>query len=127
MTLQEKIADLRTSALEKLPKIADEKTLNDFRVSVLGKKGELTDILKGMKDLSNEERPKLGALANEFRDEITSLLESKKSEIEALIIAKKLENETLDVTLPGKKVTKGNRHILTQTTEEIEDIFLGMG
>jgi phenylalanyl-tRNA synthetase alpha chain len=127
MNLQEKIAELRTNALAKLSDITDEKALNDFRVSVLGKKGELTDILKGMKDLSNEERPKIGALANEFRDEITGLLESKKTEIESAEIARKLENETLDVTLPGKKVAKGNRHILTQTTEEIEDIFLGMG
>ena len=127
MSLQEKIAELRKLALEKLADIADEKTLNELRVSVLGKKGQLTDILKGMKDLTNEERPKIGALANELRDEITSLLEDKKAVIEAAIIAQKLANETLDVTLPGTKVAKGNRHILTQTTEEIEDIFLGMG
>lgn len=127
MSLQEKIAELRKLALEKLGDITDEKTLNELRVSVLGKKGQLTDILKGMKDLTNEERPKIGALANELRDEITSLLEDKKAVIEAAIIAQKLANETLDVTLPGTKVAKGNRHILTQTTEEIEDIFLGMG
>ena len=127
MSLQDKIVELRTVALAKLAEIADEKTLNDLRVSVLGKKGELTDILKGMKDLTNEERPKIGALANELRDEITGLLESKKTVIEAAIITQKLANESLDVTLPGKKVAKGNRHILTQTTEEIEDIFLGMG
>ena len=127
MSLQEKIAELRKLALEKLADIADEKSLNELRVSVLGKKGQLTDILKGMKDLTNEERPKIGALANELRDEITSLLEDKKAVIEAAIIAQKLANETLDVTLPGTKVAKGNRHILTQTTEEIEDIFLGMG
>ena len=127
MSLQEKIAELRKLALEKLADIADEKTLNELRVSVLGKKGQLTDILKGMKDLTNEERPKIGALANELRDEITSLLEDKKAVIEAAIIAQKLANETLVVTLPGTKVAKGNRHILTQTTEEIEDIFLGMG
>ncbi|MCJ1989903.1 phenylalanine--tRNA ligase subunit alpha [Lactococcus carnosus] len=127
MSLQDKIAELRTVALAKLAEIADEKTLNDLRVAVLGKKGELTDILKGMKDLTNEERPKIGALANELRDEITGLLESKKAVIEAAIITQKLASESLDVTLPGKKVAKGNRHILTQTTEEIEDIFLGMG
>ena len=127
MSLQEKIAELRKLALERLADIADEKTLNELRVSVLGKKGQLTDILKGMKDLTNEERPKIGALANELRDEITSLLEDKKAVIEAAIIAQKLANETLDVTLPGTKVAKGNRHILTQTTEEIEGIFLGMG
>lgn len=127
MSLQEKIVELRKLALDRLTEIKDEKALNNLRVSVLGKKGQLTDILKGMKDLTNEERPKIGALANELRDEITSLLEDKKAVIEAAIIAQKLDNETLDVTLPGTKVAKGNRHILTQTTEEIEDIFLGMG
>lgn len=127
MSLQEKIAELRKLSLERLADIKDEKNLNELRVAVLGKKGQLTDILKGMKDLTNEERPKIGALANELRDEITKLLEDKKSVIEAAIIAQKLANETLDVTLPGEKIAKGNRHILTQTTEEIEDIFLGMG
>jgi phenylalanyl-tRNA synthetase alpha chain len=127
MTLQKKIVVLRTRTLEKLLEITDEKALNSLRVAILGKKGELTEILKGMKDLSNEERPKIGALANEFRDEITGLLENKKVELELAEIAQKLEIETLDVTFPGKKVAKGNRHILTQTTEEIEDIFLGMG
>lgn len=94
---------------------------------MLGKKGELTEILKGMKDLTNEERPVIGALANAFRDEFGAKFEAKKVEIEQAVMNAALESETLDVTLPGKAQKKGSRHILTQTQEEIEEIFLGMG
>ena len=94
---------------------------------MIGKKGELTEILKGMKDLTNEERPVIGALANAFRDEFGAKFEAKKVEIEQAVMNAALESETLDVTLPGKAQKKGSRHILTQTQEEIEEIFLGMG
>ncbi|MDN6065002.1 MAG: phenylalanine--tRNA ligase subunit alpha, partial [Lactococcus lactis] len=107
--------------------VADEKTLNNLRTVMLGKKGELTEILKGMKDLTNEERPVIGALANAFRDEFGAKFEAKKVEIEQAVMNAALESETLDVTLPGKAQKKGSRHILTQTQEEIEEIFLGMG
>ena len=94
---------------------------------MLGKKGELTEILKVMKDLTNEERPVIGALANAFRDEFGAKFEAKKLEIEQAVMNAALESESLDVTLPGKAQKKGSRHILTQTQEEIEEIFLGMG
>ncbi|WEV60433.1 phenylalanine--tRNA ligase subunit alpha [Streptococcaceae bacterium ESL0729] len=127
MTLQTQIEELRAKALAKLEEVDTEKVLNDIRVAILGKKGELTEILKGMKDLSPEERPVIGALANEFRDKVSALLESKKAELEEKAMQEALKNETIDVTLPGKEVKRGTRHVLTQTTEEIEDIFLGMG
>ncbi|HEY0221787.1 phenylalanine--tRNA ligase subunit alpha [Lactovum miscens] len=127
MNLQERIEELRTHALKSLELIKDVKDLSDFRVSVLGKKGTLTDILKGMKGLSNEERPIIGAMANEFRDKVTELLEEKRVELEEEALNATLAKETLDVTLPGKKEHSGSRHILTQTQEEIEEIFLGMG
>ncbi|MDM7656855.1 phenylalanine--tRNA ligase subunit alpha [Lactococcus lactis] len=127
MNLQEKIEDLRKRTLSDLLSVADEKTLNNLRTVMLGKKGELTEILKGMKDLTNEERPVIGALANAFRDEFGSKFEAKKVEIEQAVMNAALESETLDVTLPGKAQKKGSRHILTQTQEEIEEIFLGMG
>ncbi|MDR2976674.1 MAG: phenylalanine--tRNA ligase subunit alpha [Streptococcaceae bacterium] len=126
-SLQERIEALKTQALASLPKLSDESALNDFRVSILGKKGQLTEILKGMKDLSNEERPIIGALANDFRDKITDLIEEKKQELESSKLNAELAHETLDVTLPGNMHHKGTRHILTQTEEEIEEIFLGMG
>lgn len=127
MNLQEKIEDLRKRTLSDLRSVADEKTLNNLRTVMLGKKGELTEILKGMKDLTNEERPVIGALANAFRDEFGAKFEAKKVEIEQAVMNAALESETLDVTLPGKAQKKGSRHILTQTQEEIEEIFLGMG
>ena len=127
MNLQEKIEDLRKRTLSDLLSVADEKTLNNLRTVMLGKKGELTEILKGMKDLTNEERPVIGALANAFRDEFGAKFEAKKLEIEQAVMNAALESETLDVTLPGKAQKKGSRHILTQTQEEIEEIFLGMG
>lgn len=127
MNLQEKIEDLRKRTLSDLLSVADEKTLNNLRTVMLGKKGELTEILKGMKDLTNEERPVIGALANAFRDEFGAKFEAKKVEIEQAVMNAALESETLDVTLPGKAQKKGSRHILTQTKEEIEEIFLGMG
>lgn len=127
MNLQEKIEDLRKRTLSDLLSVADEKTLNNLRIVMLGKKGELTEILKGMKDLTNEERPVIGALANAFRDEFGAKFEAKKLEIEQAVMNAALESESLDVTLPGKAQKKGSRHILTQTQEEIEEIFLGMG
>ena len=127
MNLQEKIEDLRKRTLSDLLSVADEKTLNNLRTVMLGKKGELTEILKGMKDLTNEERPVIGALANAFRDEFGAKFEARKVEIEQAVMNAALESETLDVTLPGKAQKKGSRHILTQTQEEIEEIFLGMG
>ncbi|MDG4976899.1 phenylalanine--tRNA ligase subunit alpha [Lactococcus lactis] len=127
MNLQEKIEDLRKRTLSDLLSVADEKTLNNLRTVMLGKKGELTEILKGMKDLTNEERPVIGALANAFRDEFGAKFDAKKVEIEQAVMNAALESETLDVTLPGKAQKKGSRHILTQTQEEIEEIFLGMG
>jgi phenylalanyl-tRNA synthetase alpha chain len=80
-----------------------------------------------MRDLSAEERPKVGAFANEIRDMLTSAVEKRKAELTELALEKKLTEESLDVTLPGKQVPHGSRHVLTQIMEEIEDTFVGMG
>ncbi|MBL3716743.1 phenylalanine--tRNA ligase subunit alpha [Lactococcus garvieae] len=127
MNLQEKIEALREQALDNLTAAVEERMLNDLRTAIMGKKGELTEILKGMKELTNEERPVIGALANAFRDEFGAKLEEKKAELEERALNAALSAETLDVTLPGAALKKGTRHILTQTAEEIEEIFLGMG
>ena len=127
MTLQEKIEALRTQALAELAAVENEKALNDLRTNMLGKKGELTEILKGMKDLTNEERPVIGGLANTFRDEFGAAFEVKKAALEQAALNAALASETLDVTLPGSKQNQGFRHILTQTQEELEDLFIGMG
>lgn len=125
--MEAKLKELQQQALEKVQAATDLKELNEVRVSYLGKKGPITEVLKGMGKLSAEERPKMGALANEVRDAITEKLEEKQKTLEEEMVQKKLASETIDVTLPGRPVKVGNHHPLTRTIEEIEDLFVGMG
>lgn len=129
MDLQEQLEELRTSTQAKLKEmhVDNAKELQELRVQVLGKKGSLTELLKGLKDLSHEMRPVVGKQVNEVRDVLTKSFEEQAKLVEQASIAKKLESESLDVTLPGRQMKVGHRHVLTQTSEEIEDIFLGMG
>ena len=101
--------------------------LNDVRVSFLGKKGELTTVLKSMKDVAKEDRPLIGQMVNETRAKIEACLEKTKSDLEAKLLEARLEEEVIDVTLPAKKQTLGHRHPNTITLEEVERIFTGMG
>ncbi|EWG10475.1 phenylalanine--tRNA ligase subunit alpha [Cytobacillus firmus] len=125
--MQERLKELQTEALEKISTAADLKELNDIRVSYLGKKGPITEVLKGMGKLSAEERPKMGALANEVRDSIAAGIEEKQKHLEEAAVQEKLAAEKIDVTLPGRPVKTGNHHPLTRIIEEIEDLFIGMG
>lgn len=127
MSLQEKLEALKHETLAKIEETKELAGLNQIRVETLGKKGPITEVLRGMKDLSAEERPKVGSFANEIRDIITKEIEAKKELLEQLALQKALEDETIDVTLPGKPMKQGTRHVLTQIIEEIEDIFVGMG
>lgn len=127
MSLQEKLETLKTETAAKIAAASDLNVLNQIRVETLGKKGPITEVLRGMKDLSAEERPKVGAFANEIRDELTAAIATKKAELEAAALDLALAKEAIDVTLPGKQIPQGNRHVLTQILEEIEDIFVGMG
>lgn len=127
MDLKAKIESLKEEALAKVADSENLDVLNQVRVAYLGKKGPLTEVLRGMKDLSAEERPKVGALANVVRDEITTMLEEKKTTLEMKKINEALANEAIDVTLPGSYVSVGQPHVLTQIIEEIEDLFIGMG
>ena len=127
MSLQEKLEALKQETLAKIEETKELAILNQIRVETLGKKGPITEVLRGMKDLSAEERPKVGSFANEIRDIITKEIEAKKELLEQLALQKALEDETIDVTLPGKPMKQGTRHVLTQIIEEIEDIFVGMG
>ncbi|MCS4487766.1 phenylalanine--tRNA ligase subunit alpha [Streptococcus sciuri] len=129
MDLQEQLEELRISTQKKLKEMREDnaKELQELRVQILGKKGSLTELLKGLKDLSHEMRPIIGKQVNEVRDVLTQSFEEQAKRIEMECIAKKLESESLDVTLPGRQMTVGHRHVLTQISEEIEDIFLGMG
>ena len=128
-TIEEQLKALREGTLASLKQISaeNEKELQELRVSVLGKKGSLTEILKGMKDVSAEMRPVIGKHVNEARDVLTAAFEESAKLLEEKKVEAQLASESIDVTLPGRPVATGHRHILTQTSEEIEDIFIGMG
>ncbi|WP_033543611.1 phenylalanine--tRNA ligase subunit alpha [Planococcus sp. CAU13] len=119
--------ELKTQALEKIAAATDVKELNAVRVAYLGKKGPITDLLKGMGKLPAEDRPKMGALVNVVREEVTERLEERMEILEEQAINEKLQSETIDITLPGRPVRTGNAHPLTRVVEEIEDLFISMG
>lgn len=127
MSLQEQLEELKSQTLAKIEAAKELAAVETIRVETLGKKGPITEVLRGMRDLSAEERPKVGAFANEIRDMLKSAVEKRKAELTELASEKKLSEEALDVTLPGKQVPHGSRHVLTQIMEEIEDTFVGMG
>ncbi|GCF93628.1 phenylalanine--tRNA ligase alpha subunit [Enterococcus florum] len=127
MSLQNQLEELKTQTLAKIAAAEETKVVEQIRVETLGKKGPITEVLRGMRDLSAEERPKVGAFANEIRDQLTAAIDQRKEELTEAALEKALVEETIDVTLPGKQLTKGTRHVLTQVMEEIEDIFVGMG
>lgn len=127
MSLQEDLQALKAQALVEIEETDITKALNDVRVKWLGKKGPLTEVLRGMKDLTAEERPVVGALANEVRDTLTEAIAKAQATLEAAALDAKLANETVDVTLPGKPVVQGQPHVLQQIIEELEDQFMGMG
>ncbi|MFJ7974669.1 phenylalanine--tRNA ligase subunit alpha [Peribacillus sp. NPDC096379] len=125
--MQERLQELQAEALQKVAEASELKELNDIRVAYLGKKGPITEVLRGMGKLSAEERPKMGALVNVVREEIASKIEEKQQVLEEAAVHAKLAVERIDVTLPGRPVNKGNHHPLTRVIEEVEDLFIGMG
>lgn len=118
---------IRARALERLQNAEDLTALEEARVQLLGKKGELTAILKTMGQLSPEERPVMGQMANEVRAAIEEKLAARGAALKAAMAEQKLKMETIDVTLPGKPVREGHRHPLNLVLDEIKEIFLGMG
>ena len=125
--MKEEIAKIKENSIKEINACENLKTLNDVRVKYLGKKGELTLVLREMGKLSKEERPVIGSLVNEVRDELNLLLEQKEKELNSKELQKKLETENIDVTEPSKKIVLGSKHPITQVIEEVEEIFLGMG
>ena len=125
--MKERLEAIKEETIAKIKNAEDLNILNDIRVEILGKKGQLTEVLKGMKDVAPEDRPKVGQLVNEARTKIEAKLEEKKETFEKKLLEEKLKSETIDVTLPGKKLSQGHRHPNTITLEEVEDIFVGMG
>lgn len=125
--MKERLEALRSEALARLQSVADAAELNDLRVHYLGKKGQLTEILRGMGGLSAEERPVIGQVANDVRAAIEAVMAEKQEAFQRAETARRLQEETIDVTLPGKAPMIGSVHPLTKVAREIEDIFLGMG
>ena len=125
--MKDKLKKIMDTAIEQIDATEQLDKLNDIKVVFLGKKGELTSLLKSMKDLAPEDRPKAGQMVNEARTKIEGMLEAKKKEFEKALLEEKLENEKIDVTLPGTKLPEGHRHPSNITLEEVENIFIGMG
>lgn len=125
--MKEQLEALREEALRAIAEAADGKALADARVAFLGKKGKVTAILKGMGKLSPEERPIMGDLANKVRDAIGEALSEKQAAFEAALLAQRLEAERIDVTLPGRALSQGSLHPLTQVLKDTERIFTGLG
>ena len=125
--MKEQIANIKEQSVKEISNAKNLKELNELRVKYLGKKGELTVILRGMGGISPEERPVIGSLVNTVREEIENLIQEKEKEFKNQELLERLENETIDVTEPSKKVVLGSLHPITKIIEEVEEIFLGMG
>lgn len=125
--MKEKLEALREEALAQLNEVSDVQKLNDLRVKYLGKKGALTEILRGMGSLSAEERPLIGQVGNEVRGAIEALIESKQQGFLKAETEQRLQAEKMDVTLPGRKMAQGGIHPLNKVIQDIEEIFIGMG
>ena len=125
--MQEQIKKIKELTLEKVKDAKDLKLLNDVKVQILGKKGELTQVLRGMGALSPEERPKIGELVNKVRDEIETKIKEREEEFKQKELQEKLQRETIDITLPSTKIKRGSKHPVNRVIEEIEDLFVSMG
>ena len=125
--MENELLKIKEEALKQIEASDALEKLNEIRVAYLGKKGQLTTVLKSMKDVSPEERPLVGQLVNEARAKIETRLEEKRAAFEKAIQEEKIKSETIDVTLPGTMLPKGHCHPNTITLKEVEDIFVGMG
>lgn len=125
--MKEKLEQIKQKAEQALSGAINLDALENVRIAYLGKKGELTAVLKGMGKLSPEERPVIGALANEVRSFLEKEIDEKKAQISAKLQEQQLKNEVIDVTMPGKRQEGGKLHPLTQVLNEIKDIAIGLG
>ena len=125
--MKELLEKIRSEAIERMENADNLDMLNDIRVAYLGKKGELTQVLKSMKDVAKEDRPKVGQMVNDTRTALEARMEEIRKQIAARQREAKLAAETIDVTLPAKKMKVGHRHPNTIAQEEVERVFVGMG
>ena len=125
--MREQLEKIKQQALVEMQAAQDIAALDAVRVRVLGKKGELTAVLKQMGKLTAEERPVMGQLANTVRAELEAELETRKSELEASALEARLAAEAVDVTIPGKEISMGHQHPMNKVLQEVKEIFIGMG
>ena len=125
--MKEQIEQIKLKSIEEINNSTDLKNLEELRVKYLGKKGELTAVLRGMKDLSPEERPIIGNLVNDVKAELENLIEEKETLFKQEELNKKLEAEKIDITLPGSKLKRGSLHPVNRIIEDIEHLFVSMG
>ena len=125
--MKEKLSAIKEQTLAKIEQAQDASVINDIKVAILGKKGELTQVLKSMKDVAPEDRPKVGQMVNEVRQNIEEKLDEKLKAINRAARAEKMKRETIDVTLPGVKKIDGHRHPNQTALEDLERVFIGMG
>lgn len=125
--MQEKLLNIQEIALKEIKESSTLGQLEDIRIKYLGKKGELTAVLRGMGQLSADERPVVGKVANEVREAIESELEGFKIKLQEAEVNSKLKNEYIDISMPGKDIKAGHRHPLIKVKEELENIFMNMG
>ena len=125
--MENQIKQIEEIAEKELLNCNNSKELDELRIKYLGKKGELTHVLRGMKDLSKEERPIIGEIVNKLRDKLNNIIEEKEHQFEEQELLNKIESEKIDITLPSSKIKKGSKHPLNRIIEEIEDLFVSMG
>ena len=125
--MKEKLELIRDMAKQQIDTIKNLQELGELKAKVLGKKSELTEILKGMKDLSPEERRSMGSLVNRVKEDIESNFKKVEEVIKQKELEKKLEEEKIDITLPSSKIIRGSKHPINRTIEQIQDLFVSMG
>ena len=125
--MKEQISKIKQEALEEIKNLENLQQLSELKVKYLGKKGKLTEILRGMGALSAEERPIIGSLVNEVRGELEKSLKQIEDKLNTEAINKKLEEEKIDITLPSSKIIRGSKHPINRVIEEIEELFVSMG
>ncbi len=125
--MKEQLKGILDDALGQIEKSEQLDKLNEIRVNFLGKKGQLTQVLKSMKDVDPKDRPKIGQMVNEARVKLEEKLEEKKAAFEKIALEAQLATETIDVTLPAVKPMMGHRHPNTIALELVENIFVGLG
>lgn len=125
--MENKVNELCDAASSAINSVTDLKALDDIRVKFLGKKGEITTLVKVMNELSAEEKPRVGKIINDARNQIKNLIDEKKAALKAQELQNKLASEKIDVTLPGRKIYRGHLHPLTLTLNRVKEIFINMG